>query len=101
MTESISWAASASDPWNPASISAARGTKRVPVAAAIAAASAISDAAAGKSPRQVSVWAIEFRWITSKASKPAARQACSCRAWIANDRSSSHKITAATPASQP
>ena len=74
--------------------------KRVPVAAAIAAASAISDAAAGRSPRQVSSWAIEFSWITSKGSKPASRQARSCRAWIAYQRSSSHRITVATVASQ-
>src|SRR5215469_16051291 len=46
LTDSISGTASASAPRNPASNTAAPGGKRVPVAAAIASASATSEAAA-------------------------------------------------------
>ena len=47
-------------PRNPASHMAANGANRVPVAAAIASASAISEAAAAKSPHQVKRMAVEF-----------------------------------------
>jgi hypothetical protein len=50
-------------PRNPASHTAANGAKRVPVAAAIASASAISEAAAAKSPRQTVMMAIAFTEI--------------------------------------
>ena len=95
---SISGAASASSPRNPASNTLENGAKRVPVASAIASPSATSEAAPAKSPRQTVRTAIAFTEITSWASKPASRQDWSWRAAIVYQRSSSHTILAATTA---
>jgi hypothetical protein len=77
------------------------GVKRVPVAAAIVSASAIREAAAAKSPRQVVRMASAFTEITIWASKPTSRQNWSWRAAIVCQRSSSHTILAAMTARKP
>ena len=74
---------------------------RDPVASQTASASAISKAAAGKSPRQVNVMACEFKSSANWSSAPTSRATRVCRTVIACQASSSHSSAAATCANQP
>ena len=101
MVASISGAASDSLPRRHARIIAPYGAARLPVASQTASASAISEAAAAKSPLQAALVPSAPRSIGSWSSAPLARASRTCRTSSACQTSSSHSALAAAWAIHP
>ena len=95
MVASMSDVALAWSPRRDASIIAVNGAARLPVASLTASASATREAAAAKSPLQVTAVPSAPSRIGSRSSAPRSRATWICRASIVCQASSSHSALAA------